>query len=144
MTEHKPHPANVPGDFYVKDGCCTMCEVPFAEAPNLFGATHDPRGYTHCFVRRQPEAPAELDQMVSAIRCAELQCIRYRGTDRLVQLRLVGVGEGIICDGLPSDLQEKANQQEAERQREWLEFQKTQPSDRSQPPDSRRPWWRFW
>jgi hypothetical protein len=33
MADHQPHPANVPGDFYVEDGCCTMCEVPFAEAP---------------------------------------------------------------------------------------------------------------
>ena len=33
MEEHTPNPANVPGDFYVQDGCCTMCEVPFAEAP---------------------------------------------------------------------------------------------------------------
>ena len=122
MAEHRPHPANVPGDFYVEDGCCTMCEVPFAEAPGLFGVTQDPKGYPHCYVQRQPGSPAELDQMVSAIRCAELECIRYRGTDRRIQLRLVEVGQGAICDGLPQELQQEANRQEAERQ----------------------PWWRFW
>ena len=45
MSEHKPHPANVPGDFYVEDGCCTMCLVPFTEAPELFGECQDPKGY---------------------------------------------------------------------------------------------------
>ena len=110
MAEHKPHPANVPGDFYVEDGCCTMCEVPFAEAPGLFGTCQDPKGYPHCYVRRQPETPTELDQMVSAIRCAELKCIRYSGTDQLLQLRLVELGEGDICDDLPPDLQERSEQ----------------------------------
>jgi hypothetical protein len=103
-----------------------MCGVPFAEAPDLFGTVEDPNEYEHCFVRRQPVSPVELDQMVSAIRCAELQCIRYRGSDREIQLRLIGDGQGAICDGLPSDLQSKANQLEGERQRRL------------------RPWWRFW
>jgi hypothetical protein len=39
VAEHKPHAANVAGAFYVEDGCCTMCEVPFAEAPELFGTS---------------------------------------------------------------------------------------------------------
>lgn len=103
MSERIPHPANVPGDFYVEDGCCTMCEVPFAEAAALFGTAQDPKGYPHCYVKRQPESPTELAQMVSAIRCAELQCIRYRGTDRLIQLRLVEIREGAVCDSLPPD-----------------------------------------
>ena len=123
MAEHTPHPANVPGDFYVEDGCCTMCEVPFAEAPGLFGTVQDPKGYPHCFVNRQPRTPAELEQMLSAVRCAELQCIRYRGADRLIQLRLVSDGEGAICDGLPPDLQQAAG---------------------GRPRPRRRPWWRFW
>jgi hypothetical protein len=143
VAEHIPHPANVPGDFYVEDGCCTMCEVPFAEAPELFGTVHDPKGYPHCFVKRQPATPAELDQMVSAIRCAELQCIRYRGVDRLIQLRLVGDGEGVICDGLPADLQAEADRREAERQRWWQEHQQSQQAAGGQPPPP-RPWWRFW
>src|SRR5439155_2532467 len=89
MAEHRPHPANVPGDYYVEDGCCTMCLVPFTEAPELFGECQDPKGYPHCFVKRQPETPDELTKMLSTIRCAELMCIRYRGTDRRIQLKLV-------------------------------------------------------
>jgi hypothetical protein len=95
-----------------------MCEVPFAEAPGLFGTSQDPKGYPHCFVKRQPESPIELEQMVRAIRCAELQCIRYRGTDRLLQLRLVEMGEGAVCDRLPPDLQGHSEQVlEAQQQR---------------------------
>ena len=99
MPEYQPHPANVPGDFYVEDGCCTMCEMPFVIAPDLFGTCQDRKGYPHCYVKRQPESPPELDQMVDAIRCADLQCIRYRGSDRLIQLRLIGDGLGVFCDG---------------------------------------------
>jgi hypothetical protein len=120
MTEHKPHPSNVPGDFYVEDGCCTMCRVPLEEAPALFGICQDPRGYLHCYVTRQPETPPELAQMLRAIRCAELRCIRYRGTDRSLQLQLVEAGEGPICDALPPDLQQEADRRAAEQQRQWL------------------------
>lgn len=139
MAERIPHSANVPGDFYVEDGCCTMCEVPFAEAPDLFGTVQDPKGYPHCYVKRQPETADELDQMLSAIRCAELQCIRYRGSDRVVQLGLVETGEGVICDGLPADLQAETDRREAERQRWWRAHQAVG-GQRPRP----RPWWRFW
>jgi hypothetical protein len=119
MSEHKPHAANVPGDFYVEDGCCTMCEVPFAEAPELFGTCQDPKGYPHCFVKRQPETPHEIIRMLSAVRCAELMCIRYRGTDRRIQLQLLEADSGSVCDKLPPDLQRRADDQEATRKRRW-------------------------
>src|SRR5690349_11925792 len=70
----KPHPSNVPGDYYVEDGCCTMCMLPFNEAPELIGEAKDPRGYSHCFVKRQPQNDHERAQMVSAIQVAELRC----------------------------------------------------------------------
>ena len=113
MTEHKPHAANVPGEFYVEDGCCTMCLVPFAEAPELFGQCQDPKGYLHCFVKRQPETPDELKKMLRTIRCAELMCIRYRGTDRRIQLELVEAEMGVVCDNLPPDMQKRVDEQEA-------------------------------
>lgn len=123
MADHTPHPANATGDFYVEENCCTMCGVPFDEAPDLFGA-HQRTNYTHCYVKRQPKSPAELEQMINAARLAELQCIRYRGPDRLVQLRLVEGGVGGVCDELPLDLHREVNRREAE----WR----------------KRPWWRFW
>lgn len=75
-----------------------MCEVPLADAPILFGVVQDPEGYPHCFVKQQPVAEVELGQMILAIRHAELGCIRYRGADRLVQLRLSAFGEQSVCD----------------------------------------------
>jgi hypothetical protein len=98
MPAHVPHHANVAGDFYVEDGCCTMCEVPFTEATGLFGHHADPEGYQHCFVKRQPQDLIELEQMVSAIRCAELGCIRYRGDDRLIISRLREADSLDVCD----------------------------------------------
>jgi hypothetical protein len=133
MSERKPYPANVPGDFYVEDGCCTMCEVPFIEAPGLFGRCQDPNGYQHCFVMKQPESSAEMEQMINAIRCAELKCIRYKGSDRRIQLQLVETGEGIICDGLPPDLQMEADRWAVDQFR-----------NQKQQQGSKRPWWRFW
>lgn len=137
MREHTPHPANVPGDFYVEEGCCTMCLVPFAEAPELFGEVQDPKGYPHCFVKRQPETPAELTRMLRTIRCAELMCIRYRGTERRIQLELVEADFGEVCDNLPPDLQQRVDE-EASRQKE------TQPAASRSSARPKKAWWRFW
>lgn len=66
MVEHKPLPANVPGDFYVKDGCYT-CQVPLVNALALFADTKGRRGYLHFFVKRQRRSPSEVDAMLSAV-----------------------------------------------------------------------------
>ncbi|OYW11956.1 MAG: hypothetical protein B7Z55_18750, partial [Planctomycetales bacterium 12-60-4] len=76
-----PDPANVPGDYYVAQDCCTGCEVPLLEAPELFD-WNDNNRYVHCFVKKQPATPMEVEHMHTAIRCQEFECIRYRGTDR--------------------------------------------------------------
>jgi len=128
MPEHKPHSANVPGDFYVEDGCCTMCEVPFVEAPELFGKCQDPDGYQHCFVKRQPVTLDEVTNMMDTIRCAEFMCIRYRGSDRRIQLELINAEVGVVCDNLPSDLQSQVDKLESKR-RDIL---------------AKKPWWKFW
>jgi hypothetical protein len=113
----KPHPANVPGDFYVENGCCTLCSVPFTEAAELFGWWPNQESPDHCYVKRQPQNAGELDRMVMAIRVAELQCIHYCGNNRELQTRLVDLGEGLVCDHLPADLQQKAEAMEAEATR---------------------------
>jgi hypothetical protein len=104
MAERIPHPANAPGDFYVEDRCCTMCAVPFVEAPKLFGRHEESEGYQHCFVKRQPQTRIELEQMVSAVSCAELNCIRYRGHDPLVLSRLYDANALEICDNPSPEL----------------------------------------
>jgi len=102
--ELKLHALNVIGDFYVEDGCCTACEVPQSEAPDLFGMT--PKPNYHCYVKRQPQTDAERDQMLSAILCAELQCIHYRGNNPAIISRLSAMGEMDVCDTTPpSDIE---------------------------------------
>jgi len=88
-----PHPKNIPGDFYVEDGCCTMCGVPFAAAPELFSEGKDEDGYEYYYVSRQPETAAEIDQMIDALSCSELACIHYQGRDPQIIERLVQIGK---------------------------------------------------
>ena len=109
-----------------------MCEVPFSEAPELFGAREDPDGCAHCFVKRQPETPYEVERMLSAIRFAELACIRYRGGDRRIQLTLVEADVGDVCDELPPDLRSRVDELEANRKRQWEQRAK-----------AANPWWKF-
>ena len=112
LDQDQPHPLNVPGDFYVLDGCCTMCGVPFQEAPDLFGQLDG-----HCFVKQQPAYADQYDQMIEVFRRQELRCIRYRGTDRYVQRRIAELGEGPQCDHLPDDLHELSAKVRSERDR---------------------------
>jgi hypothetical protein len=93
----RAHPNNVPGPFYVVDGCCTACGVPFAEAPGLFA--YD--GAYHCYVKRQPGTKDELNGMLRAAWASEVQCIRYRGKDPEVLRRLAELGEAHLCDVAP-------------------------------------------
>lgn len=144
MPEHTPHPANVPGDFYVEDGCCTMCEVPFAEAPELFGTGQDSKGYLHCYVKRQPVSLTEHEQLLSAMRCAELKCIRYRGSDRLIQLRLIDRGAAELCDCLRPDIELIVDYSEPDLHQQCVENHRVREAEPSQHVVTRRPWWRFW
>ena len=74
------------------------CDVPMQSAPTLFAYDET----SHCFVKRQPSTPAECDMMFEAIRGAETQCIRYRGTDHDWYRRLVSSGDLSVCDQLPN------------------------------------------
>jgi hypothetical protein len=93
----RPHPKNVPGPFYVVDGCCTACGVPFTEAPGLFA--YDDKD--HCFVKQQPSSKAEFNRMMHAVWAAEFQCIRYRGQDPDILRRFGELGEPHLCDVSP-------------------------------------------
>jgi len=89
-----PHRLNLVGDFYVEDGCCTACGVPEAEAPELFSWDDT----VQCYVSKQPANPEELRRMLSAIACADLRCIRYRGRDPHVLAALYRAREIEQCD----------------------------------------------
>ena len=93
----KPHPRNVQGPFFVEEGCCTLCGVPEAEAPNLFGIDTDADGYGHCFVARQPVTAEERRRMLRVVTLAELRCVFYRGDDPAVRRVMAEAGDGDRC-----------------------------------------------
>ena len=95
----RPHPENVPGPFYVINGCCTACDVPFVEAPGLFAYDQT----NHCFVARQPKTKEQVTGMLGAAWAAEFKCIRYRGNDADVLRRFGELGEPDLCDIAPPD-----------------------------------------
>ncbi len=98
MTTRIRVPQNVSGDFYVEDGCCTRCEVIVGEAPGHFAFSEK-----SCYVCRQPETPAEVGKMISAMTVQEFDCIRYGGTQRQIQIRLHAAGLADYCDHSLSD-----------------------------------------
>ena len=95
-TPRPPHPANVPGSFYVEDGCCISCGVWEDVAPDLLAWLPD-GSYSHCFVSRQPETQEELTRMMDAMHIGEVNCIRVRNCrpDWAERLRQAGLGHQI-------------------------------------------------
>ena len=98
MRHRDRYPLSAPGDFYVEDGCCTLCGVPAVTAPELFGG-FDPEGgiaegAEQCWVKRQPHSPRELSAMIETMARQELGCIRYSGSDPAIVARIHEVGEG--------------------------------------------------
>jgi hypothetical protein len=89
------HPQNVAGPFYVEDGCCLTCTVPFEAAPGLFSwnEAHD-----HCFVSRQPSTDDEVRQMLEAVANSGEACIRYRGDAPEVVRALARRGDAHLWD----------------------------------------------
>lgn len=98
----KAYRLNVQGDFYVVDGCCTLCGVPGVMAPELFGGFGPDgtvlEGVDHCWVTRQPVSATEIDAMIATMRSQELACIRYNGSDEQVMRRLMAAGEAKQID----------------------------------------------
>lgn len=89
-----PHPANVPGPFYVEDGCCISCGVWEEVAPDLLSWLDDTDDkYSHCFVKRQPETDAEFERMMDAMMVGEADCIRVHAckSEWLTRLRNEGL-----------------------------------------------------
>lgn len=106
-----PFPENAPGDFYVEDGCCTSCGMPSTVAPDLFSYAND----GHCYVSKQPSDGKEVYQMIQAFEVQEVACIRYKGTNRVIQIKLIAIGEGKQCDYLELDLQGLSQEVQADR-----------------------------
>jgi hypothetical protein len=78
---------------------CLICCVPEAEAPDLIGFYEDPsggHGNSHCYFKKQPETPEELERAVDAMSVACCGAYRYGGNDPdiLRRLRQRGIEEG--------------------------------------------------
>jgi hypothetical protein len=81
-----PHPKSVPGAFYVVNGGCLACGVPHVVAPDLVGWADEK--VPHCFWKKQPETPAELERAIAILEAQELECHRYAGTDPAILDRI--------------------------------------------------------
>jgi hypothetical protein len=124
----KPHPKNTSGDFYVEDGCCLSCNMPFTVAENLFSSESD----GHCYVSKQPSDAREMHQMIQAFEVQDVGCIRYKGSNRVIQIKLVASGEAEQCDHLHADLLALSKEVEVDR------------SGLKPETPAGRAWWRFW
>ena len=93
--KYKAVDANIPGDFYVKDDCCTLCGVPNSIAPNLFGGYDENENVVseQCYVKKQPENDKELEQIIKVMAAQDLACIRYCGKSTVVIEKITSVGE---------------------------------------------------
>jgi hypothetical protein len=77
---------NVVGPFYVEDGMCITCGAPEHEAPTLMGSVEEPEH--HCYFKRQPETPEEVEQAIRAVRVSCCQAVRYGGDDAEIRARI--------------------------------------------------------
>ena len=95
--ERERYPLNVEGDFYSEKGTCLLCMMPEVQAPELMGFD---RREQHCYFRRQPQTPEELEHAIAAIIYSEVQGLRYAGNDADILRRLVAEGAVDCCDVL--------------------------------------------
>ena len=87
-----PHPKSVPGAFYVVNGECLACGLPHVLAPDLVGWADE--NLPHCFWKKQPETPSELERAIAVLESQEVECHRYAGTDPSILARVLST----YCD----------------------------------------------
>lgn len=102
--------------------------MPFTVADDLFESSPD----GHCYVSKQPSNAREMHRMIQAFEVQDVGCIRYKGSNRVIQIRLVAAGEAEQCDHLHRDL--AALGREVDADRGGLK-------DKATP---RRAWWQLW
>ncbi|WP_214225041.1 ferredoxin [Pedobacter sp. B4-66] len=93
------YPENSYGDFYVENQVCTACGAPEAEAPDLI--EHSKLEYGHCYFKKQPQTPEELDRAINALSVSCISGIRYGGKDEVILKRLYEMGLEDECDHKP-------------------------------------------
>ena len=94
-----PYPKNATGAFYVENECCITCEAPALEAPELMA--HDEKeSYPHCYFRRQPETPGEIERAIMACVVSCTRAVRYAGHDPAILERFRQLRGQSSCDAL--------------------------------------------
>lgn len=89
----KPYPKNAPGPFYVVNSECMTCGYPHVLALDLIAWDTDAEGReSHCYFKKQPETPQEIDQAVDAINGSCCGAVRYAGSDPEIIQKLNDVG----------------------------------------------------
>jgi hypothetical protein len=96
-----PYPKNAPGDFYVENNHCITCEAPYHEAPDLMA--HDEGDYPHCYFKKQPETPAEVERAIMACCVSCVVAVRYAGKNPKILKRFQELGGEESCDVLSPD-----------------------------------------
>jgi hypothetical protein len=98
----QPYPKNAPGGFYVQNQHCITCEAPYHEAPDLMA--HDEEGdYRHCYFKRQPEAPEEVERAIMACYVSCVRAVRYAGRNPKILKKFQELGSVDSCDVLSPD-----------------------------------------
>jgi len=75
------------------------CGFPQTLAPDLIAPVEEQRDH-HCYFKKQPETPEEIDQAVQAVAGCCCWAYRYAGTDAAVKgkLREAGAGGAVVND----------------------------------------------
>ena len=111
MNNQGRYPLNSVGDFYVENDLCICCTAPEHEAPDLMA--HDPKapGGYHCYFKRQPSTPEELQRAVMAVRVGCCGAVRYGGQDRTIIEQLGNDSDtcDYIADSRSAELQRQRN-----------------------------------
>jgi len=85
----EPYRQNAPGPFYVGAGECMTCGAPHVVAPDLMAWAYDASLQpVHCYFRKQPATPDELERAAKAIDVSCCGALRYSGDDREIKKRL--------------------------------------------------------
>ena len=77
MENRKRHPLNADGDFFVEYDMCLACDAPYSEAPELIEYDEN----THCYFKRQPQTPEEVEHAINAVRVSCIEAVLYDGND---------------------------------------------------------------
>lgn len=106
-TSNEPHNTEFPekypegeqGDFYSIHGACITCGAPEFEAPDLIA--HSEKEYGHCYFKKQPKTPEELDRAINALAVSCIAGIRYGGKNEEILKRFYEMGLEKECDYKP-------------------------------------------